>query len=196
MDLLLRWIRSLFVTRPVIVDDSRERAVEVFWILNDFIGDLIGGTRSFEYFDALKFKVGATDQVQRFYYKMADSFLFLTLAKWIEFYDRYKILIPQEMLPSCRELRSELEKRGVREFRNMVVGHIWSKKRSRPLLPSEIEQIEKKITKGDATAFLKWINDPAGNGLGRTVVGTSEAVRDAIRMKWYLSEQELSQSRA
>nr|MBI3614636.1 hypothetical protein [Nitrospirota bacterium] len=110
---------------------------------------------------------------------------------WIEFYDRYHVLIPPDMRPTCKQLRNELDTRGVREFRNKVVGHIWSKSHRRPLLPSEIEELDRKITKGDASAFLTWINDPNNNRLGMTIVGTSEAVRDAIRSKWALSEQEL-----
>jgi len=82
-------------------------------------------------------------------------------------------------------------KEGVREFRNKVVGHIWSKKHGRPLLPDEIEELDRKITKGDSKEFLRWVNDPNNNRLGVTIVGTSEAVRDAIKKKWSLSEKEL-----
>lgn len=173
------------------MEESRERAVEAFWILNDFVGDLIGVTQAFEYFDSPKFKAGATDRVLRIYNKMADSFLFVTLAKWIEFYDRYHVLIPSDLRRTCAQLRNELDKRGVREFRNKVVGHIWSKKHGRPLLPNEIEELDRKIIKGDAKEFLRWVNDPENNRLGTTIVGTSEAVRDAIKNKWSLSEQEL-----
>ena len=67
------------------MEHTRQRAVETFWILNDFVGDLIGGARAFEYFETSKFKAGASDEVLRIYKKMAGSFLFLTLAKWIEF---------------------------------------------------------------------------------------------------------------
>jgi hypothetical protein len=173
------------------VEESRQRAIEAFWILNDFVGDLICATKAFEYFDTPKFKAGATEQVLRIYNKMADSFLFVTLAKWIEFYDRYHVLIPSDIRSACEELRNELDKRGVREFRNKVVGHLWSKKHRRPLLPSEIDDLDRRITKGDAKAFQRWINDLDNNRLGTTVVGTSEAVRDAIRKRWSLSEQEL-----
>lgn len=173
------------------MEESRERAIEAFWILNDIGGDLIGATRGFEYFETPKFKGGATDQVVRIFNRMADSFLFVTLAKWIEFYDRYHILIPPDARDICKSLRNELDRRGVREFRNKVVGHIWSKKHSRPLLPNEIEILDRKITKGDAREFLRWINDPNNNKLGGTIVGTSEFVRDAIKKKWSLSEQEL-----
>lgn len=94
------------------MEDSRERAVEAFWILNDFVGDLIGATRAFEYFDTPKFEAGATDQVLRIYNKMADSYLFVTLAKWIEFYDRYHVLISSDARSICEQLRNELDKRG------------------------------------------------------------------------------------
>lgn len=187
-------IRSLFAPRRPAVESSRPRAIEAFWILNDFVGDLIGGTKAFDYFDSQKFKAGTSAQVLRIYNKMADAFLFLTLAKWIEFVDRYHLLIPQEQRDICKQLRDELDKRGVREFRNKVVGHIWSKKHRRPLLSTEIEKLDKRITDGDGSNFLKWINDPNNNHLGITIVGTSEAVRDEIRMKWSLSERELLRS--
>jgi len=133
--------------------------------------------------------------VLRIYNKMALSFLFLTLAKWIEFYDRYHVLIPPDVRTTCQQLRKELDRRGVREFRNKVVGHVWSKKHCRPLSLSEIEELDRKITKGDLSAFQKWINDSSNNHLGTTIVGTSEAVRDEIRKKWSFSDQELSLSR-
>ena len=174
------------------MERTKERAIEAYWILNDFVGDLITGTRALEYFDTPKFKAGASGQVLRTYNKMADSFLFVTLAKWIEFYDHYHILIPKEVRSVCKQLRNELDKRGVREFRNEVVGHIWGKKYNRPLLPSEMEELDRKITKGDAIAFIRWVNDPVKNGFGETIVGTSEAVREAIKKDWSLSDQELS----
>ncbi|MCH8040744.1 MAG: hypothetical protein IH977_10430 [Nitrospinae bacterium] len=188
---LLSRILVLFIWGPSTVEESRVCAIEAFWILNDFVGDLITATRAFEYFDTAKFKAGATDQVLGFYNKMADSFLFLALAKWIEFYDRYHALIPADLRDASKQLKNELDQRGVREFRNNVVGHIWSKKHGRPLLPNEIEELDRKITKGDASGFLKWVNDPSNNRFGETVVGTSEAVRDAIKSEWSLSEQEL-----
>ena len=188
---LLSRIWALLIWRSSTVEESRERAVEAFWILNDFVGDLIGATRAFEYFDTAKFKAGATDQVLRIYNKMADSFLFVALAKWIEFYDRYHVVIPTDLRRVCEQLRNELDKRGVREFRNKVVGHIWSKKHGRPLLPKEIEELDRKITRGAANEFLRWVNDPNNNRFGATVVGTSETVRDAIKREWLLSEQEL-----
>jgi hypothetical protein len=192
---VLNYIRSLFIERSRTVEDSKEHAIEAFWILNDFVDDLICGTKAMEYFNTPKFKAGATCQVLRIYNKMAVSFLFLTLAKWIEFYNRYHVLIPAELRTICQQLRNELDRRGVREFRNKVVGHIWSKKHCRPLLPSEIKELDKIIIKGDLNGFLKWINDPINNRLGTTIVGTSEAVRDEIRKKWTLSEQELSSGR-
>lgn len=173
------------------MEESKDRAIEAFWILNGIGGDLIGATRAFEYFETPRFKGVATDQVLRIFNRIADSFLFVTLAKWIEFYDRYNVLIPPGPKAICKSLRNELVRRGVKEFRNQVVGHIWSKKHSRPLLANEIEDLDKKITKGDMREFLRWINDPKNNHLGKTIVGTIEFVRDSIQKKWALSEQEL-----
>jgi hypothetical protein len=177
------------------VTESKERADEAFCILNDFIGDLVTAVRASEYFNSPKFKAGASDKVHRLCNKMASSFLFVTLAKWIEFYDYYKVLIPEEIKGKCKQLRNELERRGVRKFRNEVVGHIWSDKHDRPLMPKEIEELGRAITNGDEMAFLKWINDPSQNRLGETIVGVSEAVRDLIKEKWGLSESDLLRSR-
>lgn len=189
---LLSCIRSFFIKSSPTVEDNRERAIEAILLLNDFGGDLICATRSFEYFDTFLFKADKSEQMLRLFNKMADTFLFVTLAKWIEFYDRYHLLITAEEKPICKKLRDELDRRGVREFRNKVVGHIWSRKHNRPLLPSETEELDKKITKGDPRSFLKWINDPRENRIGVTIVGTTEAVRDAIKEKWALSEPNLS----
>ena len=191
---LFRFPKSLHGNRIPAVENTRERAIEAFWILNDLVQDLICGTTAFEYFESPKFKAGATEQVLRGYNKMADSFIFVTLAKWIEFYDRYHPVIPVEQRDTCKQLRDELDKRGIREFRNKIVGHIWHRKRQRPLLVSEIKKLDARITKGDEKGFLLWINNPDNNHFGTTFVGTSEAVRDRIKTVWSLSDQELRAS--
>lgn len=173
------------------IHDRKERAIEAFWILNDFIGDLITGIRAFEYFDTPKFKAGSTPEVLRRYSKMADCFIYITLAKWAEFYDSYRVVIPPNLLDKCKFLRKDLKQRGVLEFRNKVVGHIWSKKHNRPLSSSEIKKLETRITQGDVKSFLRWINDPENNRFGETVVGTSEVVRDEIKKTWLISQEEL-----
>ena len=173
------------------MEETKERAIEACWLLNDFGGDLIVATRSFEYFDKPEFKAKFSDQALRIFNKMADSFLFVTLAKWMEFYKRYHLLIPEDAKPICKRLRNELARRGVKEFRDGVVGHIWSKKHNRPILPREIDELNRKITQGNPRAFLKWINDPSNNRLDTTIVGAIEGVQDAIKEKWSLSEQDL-----
>lgn len=174
------------------VQYQKERAIEAFWILNDFIGDLITGTYAFDCFDLPDFKKNATAEVLRRYNKMADCFIYITLAKWIEFYDHYLPIIPHHLKKKCKSFREDLEKRGVRKFRHKVVGHIWSKEHNRPLLDGEINEMERRITQGDNEKFLRWINDPANNGSGETVVGISELVRDEIRKEWSLSQEELA----
>jgi len=94
------------------MEESKDRAIEAFWILNGIGGDLIGATLAFEYFETPRFKGVATDQVLRIFNRMADSFLFVTLAKWIEFYDRYNVLIPPGTKAICKSLRNEQLRRG------------------------------------------------------------------------------------
>jgi hypothetical protein len=62
-------------------------------------------------------------------------------------------------------------------------------------MPNEIEELGRAITNGDEMGFLRWVNDPNHNHLGKTIVGISEAVRDLIKEKWALSESDLLRSR-
>jgi hypothetical protein len=169
---------------------SKDLAVQAWCILEDFLADLITGVRAFEYFATDKFTAGATPRVQQNYRKMTATFLYLTLAKWIEFYGHYRAVIPPAHRKTCKDLRNELERRGVRIFRNTVVGHIWSKDEKRPLLNSEIEKLDQRVTGGDGDTFLRWINDPANNHVGTTIVGTTEAVRDAITACWDITDED------
>lgn len=171
----------------------RRRAIEAVLILNGLIEDLVGATTAFQYLETDKRRGPQNENLFLIYERMADSFLFVALAKWIEFYDHYKSLIPKDLKEQCKKLRKELDARGVREFRHQVVAHFWSEKYGRPLRAKEIQELENKITKGDSNQFLAWVNDPEKNHLGSTVVGTSEFIRAALQKDWSLSARELSE---
>lgn len=117
----------------------RPKAIEAVRILNDFVGDLVAGTRSMEVFESPGFssKIGANTQL--ILRRMCLSHLVVTLSKWAELYDSYKAVIPSETRAACLKLRKEIDARGIRDFRNTVVGHIWDSELKRPLMRSEVD---------------------------------------------------------
>src|SRR5580765_4189772 len=118
----------------------RAKAVEAFRFLNEYVGDLVAGTRSLELFDTSPLFANVSDSFRLVLRRMCLSHMVVTLSKWGEVYDRYKDILPKDVLEACRDLRKELDRRGVRDFRNTVVGHIWDEKLGRPLTASEIER--------------------------------------------------------
>jgi hypothetical protein len=158
----------------------RAKAVEAFRFLNEYVGDLVVGTRSLELFETSLLFANVSDSMRLVLRRMCVSLLIVTLSKWGEVYDRYKDILPQDVLQACRDLRKEFDGRGVRDFRNTVVGHIWDKKLGRPLTASEIESRLATVIGDDLNSFRTWINNPVGNHFPDTVVAVCERARDRL----------------
>jgi len=158
----------------------RAKAVEAFRFLNEYVGDLVAGTRSLELFDTSPLFANVSDSMRLVLRRMCVSHLVVTLSKWGEVYDRYKDILPKDVLQACRDLRKDLDGRGVRHFRNTVVGHIWDKRLGRPLTASEIESRLATVIGDDLASFRTWINNPAGNHFPDTVVAVCERARDRL----------------
>jgi hypothetical protein len=169
----------------------RPKAIEAVRILNDFVGDLVAGTRSMEVFESPGFssKIGANTQL--ILRRMCLSHLVVTLSKWAELYDSYKAVIPSETRAACLKLRKEIDARGIRDFRNTVVGHIWDSELKRPLMRSEVDTRLAKVLGDDEQSFLIWINSPTDNVFPKTVVAICEAVRDGIRSEYGIENSEI-----
>ena len=158
----------------------RVKAVEAFRFLNDYVGDLVAGTRSVELFETSPVFANVSDSMRVMLRRMCLSHLVVTLLNWGEVYDRYRDVFPDDVLQPCRDLRKELDRRGVRNFRNTAVGHIWDKKLRRPLTVSEVESRLGLVIGNDLASFRTWINNPAGNEFPYTVVAVCERIRDRI----------------
>jgi hypothetical protein len=158
----------------------RAKAVEAFRFLNEYVGDLVAGTRCLELFETAPLFANVSGSMKLILRRMCLSHLVVTLSKWAEVYDRYRDVLPDDVLKACLNLRKELESRGVRHFRNTVVGHIWDKKLGRPLTFSEVEGRLGMVIGSDLASFRTWINNPAGNEFPHTVVAVCERARDRI----------------
>jgi hypothetical protein len=129
-------------------------------------------------------------------YKIATTRLcvfhiIITLSKWIEFYDKYKSVIPKDVRKECFQLRKEVLDRGIRDFRNKVVGHIWDNKTNRPLTHDKNDAYLEKIYSGNFKDFLLWVNNPGNNQYPNTVVGITQYVRNRIQKDFGISEKEV-----
>ena len=170
---------------------SRLRATHAADTLNDFVGDFVSGVMLLREYDAhyragrIKLPLMVTVQ------KICLSHLILSLCKFTEFYDRFKSVIPPEHVDTCKKLVRTITDKGVKEFRNKCVGHIWDKDSGRPLLNSEIMDRLNRMIDLDIEAFLKWINDPKANDYPATVVSIVETVRNALMVKYSLSPDEI-----
>ena len=122
---------------------------------------------------------------------MSLSYLFLTLDKWTEFYERFHDVIPDDCRSECKSLVKEVHRRKIKGFRNTFVGHIWDKKQGRPLTGAEIEAAADAIVDGDEDAFSTWCNNREHNEYPDTVVSIVEHTRDRLSEDYMLTESEL-----
>ena len=170
---------------------DRKRAVEAVDILNDFIGDCIVSVNVFQdYWKDLKDDASRQSMLIAIH-RLCMSYLLLTLDKWLEFYDRYQSLIPPDIHGIYKKLTKELRSRKIEDFRNTCVGHVWNKKKKRPLYNSEIDTALNLITKGDIAKFLKWVNDPSNNIFPNTVVSVVETLKDRLSKEYGIGYAEI-----
>jgi hypothetical protein len=163
------------------------QAKQAFDVLNEFISDLVTASRCIEIFESKHFRRPDDPLPHTARIRMCYSHLFLTLAKWIEFYKHFKHLIPSDCHRECKALHNEIIKRGIVQFRNKRVGHIWDKKQNRPWTIDETNAYFNSILSDDANAFLKWTHDPTNNVFPNTVVSILEKTRRRIQQEYSLS---------
>jgi hypothetical protein len=169
----------------------RARAVDAADVLNDFLGDFVVGVMVFREYAAYlqqgKLLVMQMVPIQ----KMCISNLVLAFAKFDEFWHHYSDVVPEAHREACKQVLREIRERKITDFRNHCVGHIWNKSQRRPLAHSEVMAALEVMVRQDFPSFLKWINDPHGNGYPKTVVSVIETVRDAICKEHQIAPEEL-----
>ncbi len=170
---------------------DRQKAIDAVDILNDFIGDLITGVM------VLRVYIGE-DKAGRMIIKqmvslqkMCLSYIVLTLAKWLEFYDKYQSFIPNEHRNEVRVLNKRLKDMRIKEFRNKCIGHIWDNDYKRPLMHSEIMKRLNVIIENNLEEFLRWVNDPQNNVYPNTIISIVESIRDSVISKYRIKGSEV-----
>ena len=159
---------------------QRAVAVDAVDTLNDFVGDFVSGVMLLRDYSARYHAGSVIRELMVSVQKICLSHLALSLAKFVEFYERFHMIIPSQHRDIAKGLVRSIKQKGIVHFRNKCVGHIWDKDLGRPLAHSEIMTRLKQIAGNDSDAFLRWINDPEANIYPTTVVSIVETIRDDL----------------
>jgi len=172
--------------------ENRERALDAVSVLNDLIGDFVTGTMSHRVFlKSYKDEKITKDQMVGIQ-KMCLSHLALALCKCIEFWEKYHDLVGDEHRIEFKELITKITRKNVIDFRNRYVGHIWDKKKKRPLFSSEImSYFDSFSADGSLYTFLDWLNKPNDNNFPLTVVSIVESLRDYLQNEYSIQPEEI-----
>ncbi len=170
---------------------SRERAIDAIDILNDLLGDLVISGKVLQKFSRAHNQGHLNMEQMVSVQKMCLSNLILALTKWLEFYEHYHDLIPDEFREIVKKTNKTLNEKKVREFRNKCIGHIWDKPNKRPLVLSEIMHRLDNIVGGNMPDFLRWINNPNNNEYPNTLLSIVESLRDTLASNNEISPSEV-----
>lgn len=158
----------------------RNRILDAVDVLNDLVGDLVTGTNVLREYQALNVAGKIHGDLLPGIRRMCVSHIVLSCCKFIEFYDHFHDLLPENQRAAAKALRREFNTRGMTSFRNKVVGHIWDNNQGRPLQLSEITQQLQVMMKNDVTEFLDWINRLESGVQPDTVAATVEEIRNSL----------------
>jgi hypothetical protein len=176
----------------VLETDEMTRRRAACRLANDLMLDLVTATQAFRTLQAALAERPAGEPVEIGINRLCLFYVILTLAKWIEFYDRYAAIIPADVREVAKELRNEVERRGIRRFRNNVVGHIWDDEANRALTNAEVEHRLTSITGGDVAAFMNWVNN-GGDDPPDAPISVMERVKIRLINEYKLSYDEIDE---
>lgn len=160
---------------------SSDRHQEAVSILDMLILDTMVGLRSLDIFSDINDKRSLSVNMRAGLTRLSTTHLILALAKWMEFYERYKSLIPERTAVSAKIVYKDLKGRGVRDFRNKVAGHIWDKDVGKPLSKEDTQKWLARVIGPDEAAFNRWIYNPDATDRTSHLVGLTEKIRNALR---------------
>lgn len=162
------------------------RAHEAWQILNELVGDLVTGVRIIDILDAPLFRDLAPKSLPLLK-RISFFHLLVSLAKWKEFHERYKSVLPDDCRAACEKVSKELGARQILVLRNKYVAHIWDKDTGRPLTSQELGFYLDAMFNGNEKAFLGWIHDPSQNEFPKTVVSIAEHTRNRIAAEYNIT---------
>lgn len=170
---------------------DRTRAIEAYQILNDLIGDIVVSTRTIKIYESKKYKPLMTAVYKIAVTRLCVFQIVLSLNKILEFNRHYRSFVPNEMSDCWKIMIKEINSRGVKKFRNTLVGHIWNKQTKRPISNKEHNEFENQLYRGDFNGFLLWINNPNDNTFPKTFISIVETAKKKIAEDYKIVDSEI-----
>lgn len=171
---------------------SESKAREAFRITNDLLMDLMGGMQLHRGLHLMLARTPAPQPIPTQVDRLCLFYVILSLAKWYEFCKRYRDVIPGSVETEAHQLSALIQQKGILEFRNKVVGHIWDDRAQRALTNKEIEARLASILGGGSIAvFMMWANETTVPPDPSSVTSIIEHVRDALGAKYGFTEADL-----
>ncbi len=168
--------------------ELRDRAVDAIDILNDLMNEIMTGVEVYNHY-LVKHKAGIISfdgmaSAQR----LCFTSIFLALNKIREFNRRYLRIVPEYYRVSLKELQDIIVERGIPDYRDHCIGHIWDSSANQPVKHSEVNRRLSVIIGGKTVDFLNWLHI---TGKTETVAGILEAVRDALMTEYSVGHDEI-----
>ncbi len=185
-------VSDLGLREGVLIDlgTRMDKACAAWRLSNELMQDLIAGTQAYWIFQKQLESWPAGEPAPTAIRRRCIMHLVIALSKWSELYKRYRDVIPQNVSKDAKDLLKDIEDRGVRKFRNTVVGHVWDEEVNRSPTVQEVEERLDQVLSGNVDDFLMWINSPKKSNVG-TVVGIIERVHGQIKTDWGFTEKDL-----
>jgi hypothetical protein len=167
----------------------RDTVIGAIDILNDLMGEIMNGVDVYKhYVEGHKTGVVTFDDMAGAQ-RLCFTSIILALNKVREFNRRYLRIVPQGVhRAALTQLQEEIVARGIPEFRNHCIGHIWNPKTKQLVKHSEVMKQLSVIVGGNVMAFVNWLH---GTGSGGTVVGILESMRDTLKKEYSVMVSEV-----
>lgn len=165
------------MSRAIQAQDARDACR----VLEYLIHDLVVAHQLYDLFGKISKRATVHPETEKAVRRMYISYLLLALDKFLEFYAKYKWLVPEAQRARCRTIQKELTRRKIRNLRNTFIGHILNKKTGQPISNMEIDAAFNTVTEKDLNTFLRWIHISGNTTSPDTIVGALEAVYAELR---------------
>ncbi len=168
----------------------RDTVIDAIDILNDLMGEIMNGVDVYKHYVEC-YKTGiVTDDDMAGASRLCFTSMILALNKVREFNRRYLQIVPQGVhRAALTQLQETIVARGIPEFRDHCIGHIWNQKTNQPLKHSEVMKRLSVIVEENVMAFVNWLHG-TGSG-GNTVVGVLESIRDTLKEEYSVMVSEV-----
>jgi hypothetical protein len=175
------------------IPNRRQQAADAHRIANDLAHDFVAGVKSYDLLVTdIEINQRLTTSESFGATRLCLFHLALCLAKYAEFYEHYKGLLPDEVRLACLTIYREVQVRGAVNFRNVIAGHVWDKTTRRPIPTAAMMDRLSDLLGGHIKKFLEWVGRAdVDDGFPTTVVSVLVRTRDRVGEVYQLTPQDM-----